>query len=178
MGGVDKSALEVDGGTLLERSLAAVSAAAEVVVVGGRRPTSRQVTWTVEDPPSGGPAAAVLAGLDALRLDVDVVVVLAVDMPRVGAQTVGRLVAVAEADPTADGALLVAPDGRRQPLAAAYRRAALGSARPAGDVPTHGMPMRRLIASLRLREVTAVGEEAQDIDTWADLRRLSTSADS
>jgi len=173
MGGADKAALEVDGVTLLERSLAAAVAALEVVVVGAEVPTSRPVTWTVEEPPSGGPAAAVLAGLDALTLDPDLVVVLAVDMPRVNAATVARLVWAAEADPGVDGAVLVDPHGRRQPLAAAYRRVALQDARP--HDAEHGLPMRRLVGSLHLTEVPAVGEEALDIDTWADLRHLDTS---
>jgi molybdopterin-guanine dinucleotide biosynthesis protein A len=173
MGGADKAALEVDGVTLLERSLAAAVSAHEVVVVGAEVPTSRPVTWTVEDPPSGGPAAAVLAGLDAFTCDPDLVVVLAVDMPRLNATTVARLVWAAEADPDVDGAVLVDSRGRRQPLAAAYRRTALEDARPHDG--EHGLPMRRLVGSLRLAEVPAMGEEALDIDTWADLRHLETS---
>jgi hypothetical protein len=30
--------------------------------------------------------------------------------------------------------------------------------------------MRRLVQGLRLAEVPAVGDEARDVDTWADLR--------
>jgi molybdopterin-guanine dinucleotide biosynthesis protein A len=170
MGGADKAALQVDGVSLLERSLAATVSAREVVVVGAEVATSRPVTWTAEDPPSGGPAAAVLAGLDALRLAPDLVVVLAVDMPRVTAATVARLVWAAEADPTVDGAVLLDREGRRQPLAASYRRTALASARPAGRGLEHGLPMRRLVGALRLAEVPAVGDEGLDVDTWADLR--------
>ena len=64
MGGVDKASVEIDGVTLLERSLAATMSALEVVVVGEQVPTSRPVTWTREDPAGGGPAAGLLAGLD------------------------------------------------------------------------------------------------------------------
>lgn len=175
MDGADKAALQLDGVTLLERSLSATATAREVVVVGAEAPTSRPVTWTAEDPPSGGPAAAVLAGLDALRSGPDLVVVLAVDMPRVTAATVARLVWAVEQDPTVDGAVLVDPRGRRQPLAASYRRTALASARPGRPELEHGLPMRRLVGALRLAEVPAMGDEACDVDTWADLRALDGS---
>ena len=147
MGGVDKASIEIDGVTLLERSLAATVAALEVVVVGEEVPTSRPVTWTREDPPGGGPAAGILAGLDRLHLAPDLVVVLAVDMPRLNAGTVARLTWAVEADRALDGAVLVDQAGRRQTLAAVYRRTALV------DVP-------------------AVGDEARDVDTWEALRDL------
>ncbi|MGZ4699436.1 MAG: molybdenum cofactor guanylyltransferase, partial [Oryzihumus sp.] len=83
MGGIDKASIEVDGVTLLERSLAATASAVEVVVVGTEVPTSRPVTWTREDPAGGGPAAGLLAGLDRFLRPPDLVCVLAVDTPRV-----------------------------------------------------------------------------------------------
>jgi molybdopterin-guanine dinucleotide biosynthesis protein A len=172
MGGVDKAALEVEGVTLLERVLAAVMSAAEVVVVGDRVPTSRTVTWTVEDPPLGGPAAGLLAGLDTFATAPALVAVLAVDMPKVNAGTVARLTWAVEADPGVDGAVLVDPAGRRQTLAAVYRFAALSAARPPRH-EQHGLPMRRLVAGLRLAEVAPVGDEARDVDTWDDLRDLT-----
>ncbi len=172
LGGLDKAAIEIDGVTLLERSLAATVAAAEVVVVGSPVPTSRRVTWAVEDPPQGGPAAGLLAALDRFEVPPDLVVVLAVDMPRVHAGTVARLTWAVEADPDADGAVLVDRTGRRQTLAAVYRYAALDAARPPTRAQEHGLPVRRLVGGLRLTDVAAVGEEAQDVDTWADLRRL------
>jgi hypothetical protein len=36
----------------------------------------------------------------------------------------------------------------------------------------HGLPVRRLVDGLRLAEVPVVGEEAHDVDSWADLRHL------
>jgi molybdopterin-guanine dinucleotide biosynthesis protein A len=173
MGGADKAALEVDGVTLLERSLAATIGVAEVVVVGEPVPTSRSVSWTREDPPGGGPAAGLLAGLDRFATPPDLVVVLAVDMPRLDAGTVARLTRAVEADPDADGAVLVDADGRRQTLAAVYRHAALTAARPADPADDHGLPVRRLLAPLRLAEVPAVGDEARDVDTWESLRDLT-----
>lgn len=172
LGGVDKASLELDGESLLERALAATSAVEEAVVVGTPVPTSRPVTWTRENPPGGGPAAGLLAGLDALRSPPDLVVVLAVDMPRVTAATVGRLVDALSGEPGAGGACLVDDAGRRQPLAAVYRYAALISARPADPGAEHGLPVRRLVAALRLIDVPARGAEARDVDTWEDLHGL------
>ncbi|WP_254185274.1 molybdenum cofactor guanylyltransferase [Nocardioides panacis] len=173
MGGADKAALQVDGVTLLERSLAATVGVAEVVVVGEQVPTSRSVRWTREEPPGGGPAAGLLAGLDRFATPPDLVVVLAVDMPRVNGGTVARLTWAVEADPEVDGAVLVDADGRRQTLAAVYRHAALTAARPADPADDHGLPVRRLLAALRLVEVPAVGDEARDVDTWESLRDLT-----
>ena len=172
MEGADKASLEVGGVTLLERALAATLAAVEVVVVGTEVPTSRPVTWAREDPPGGGPAAGLLAGLDRLGLRPDLVCVLAVDMPKVDAETVARLVWAVEADGGVDGAVLVDGSGRRQPLAAAYRLGALLAARPVDRADEHGLPVRRLLSGLRLVDVPAVGDEARDVDTWADLRDL------
>jgi molybdopterin-guanine dinucleotide biosynthesis protein A len=168
MGGVDKASVEVGGVSLLERALTATMAIGEVVVVGPRVATSRPVTWTVEDPPQGGPAAGLLAALDAFAVPPELVAVLAVDMPHLHAATLARLVWAVEADPQVEGAVLVDATGRRQTLAAVYRSAALAAAR-AGAGREHGLPMRRLVEPLRLVEVPAVGDEARDVDTWADL---------
>lgn len=172
LGGVDKAALEVGGVTLLERSLTATMAAVEVVVVGPEVPTSRPVTWTVEDPPLGGPAAGLLSALGRFAATPDLVAVLAVDMPFVNAGTLARLTWAVEADPDLDGAVLVDPAGRRQTLAAVYRVSALVAARPLESGREHGLPMRRLVGGLRLAEVPTVGDEARDVDTWADVRGL------
>lgn len=172
LGGADKASIEVDGTTLLERAVSATSAVEEVVVVGEPVPTSRAVTWAREDPPRGGPAAGVLAGLDALRLDPDLVLVLAVDMPHVTASTVARLVDALSAAPDADGAVIVDSDGRQQTLAGVYRYGALAAARPHRREDEHGLPFRRLVGGMRLVTEPAVGQEARDVDTWEDLRNL------
>jgi molybdopterin-guanine dinucleotide biosynthesis protein A len=165
--GADKAALELGGRTLLERALAAVAGLGEVVVVGDEVPTSVPVTFRREDPTGGGPAAALLAGLGGFPVVPARVAVLAVDMPLVGPGTFARLLAAA----SADGALLVDADARRQPLCAVYATAALLAARPepGGEV---GLPLRRLVAGLSLTEVDAVGNEARDVDTWDDVRAL------
>jgi molybdopterin-guanine dinucleotide biosynthesis protein A len=164
-GGADKASIEVAGETLLERSLGALAEVADVVVVGDEVPTSRPVTFLREDPPGGGPAAGLLAGLTGFPQLPHLVVVLAVDMPLVTAGTVRRLAGSV----AGDGALLVDAGGRQQYLCAVYRTAALLAAAPEN---LHGLPVRRLVGGLALAEVTATGDEARDVDTWDDLRAL------
>ena len=169
MDGVDKAALELEGVTLLERTLAATAAAREVVVVGDRVPTSRPVTWAREQPPGGGPAAALLAGLDALAEPQVLVAVVAVEMPRVTAAKLARLLAAVD---DADGALLLDRHGKRQLLCGVYSGPALHRVRPQARAEEHGLPVRRLLEPLRLVEVPALADEARDVDTWEDLRAL------
>ncbi len=160
--GADKAAIELAGRTFLEHAIAATADAGEVVVVGDPVPTSRPVTFTREDPPLGGPAAGLLAGRAALAGSPELLLVLAVDMPRVGRATVARLVGAVGGD----GSVLVGPDGRDR-LALVVRTAALDAAAP--DDP-HGLPLRRLLAPLDLVPVAAVGDEARGVDRWEDLR--------
>jgi molybdopterin-guanine dinucleotide biosynthesis protein A len=172
MDGADKASIELAGGTLLDHALAATAGAVEVVVVGGRVPTSRPVTWAREDPPRGGPAAGLLAGLDAFAHPPELVEVLAVDMPRVTTATFARLTDALDASGGSDGALLVDAEGRRQLLCGVYRNSALQRARPTRRDEEHGLPVRRLLGPLTLVEVPATGDEARDVDTWAALHRL------
>ena len=65
------------------------------------------------------------------------------------------------------------------PLVAAdrpRRRLSLGSiferARPEQREDEHGLAVHRLLGSLSVVEVDAVGDEALDVDTWEDLRRI------
>ncbi|WP_246094840.1 DUF6457 domain-containing protein [Streptomyces roseicoloratus] len=63
LGGADKPGVRVGGRPLLDRVLAACRDAGRVVVVAEPRATARPVEWAREDPPGGGPAAALDAGL-------------------------------------------------------------------------------------------------------------------
>lgn len=168
MGGIDKAGIELGGRTLLEICLDALFDADEVVVVGPQTVrTARPVSFTVEDPPRGGPVAGLLTGVDLLLRPARLIGVLAVDMPRVSAQTFGRLRAAAAGR---DGAFLHDRAGRRQ-LCGVLDAGALNAVRPDLE-EQHGMSLRALLADLDLAAVAAVGEEARDIDTWADLRDL------
>ena len=170
MDGVDKAGVEYAGRTLLEHALATVSGAVEVVVVGDQVPTSRPATFVREDPPHGGPAAGLLAGRDALLAEPTYLAVLAVDMPRVSADTFRRLLAAAGGR---DGAFLVDASGRRA-LAGVLDLAALDRARPADP---SGLPLHRLLDPLDLAAVAGEPGEARDVDTWADLRDLGERPD-
>ncbi len=168
MDGVDKASVELEGRTLLAYAVDAFLDADEVVVVGpaGVR-TERPVTFVREDPPRGGPVAGLLTGVDALLRAPRLVGVLAVDMPRVTPATMRRL---REAAAGRDGAFLVDGDGRRQ-LAGVVDAARLARVRP-GLEEQHGMALHRLLAPLDLALVPSTGDEAVDIDSWADLRDL------
>jgi molybdopterin-guanine dinucleotide biosynthesis protein A len=170
MDGVDKAGVEYAGRTLLEHALTAVSGAVEVVVVGEAVPTSRPATFVREDPPQGGPAAGLLAGRDALLARPAYLAVLAVDMPRVSADTFQRLLSAADGR---DGAFLADASGRRA-LAGVLDLAALDRVRPH---EASGLPLHRLLAPLDLAEVPAEPGEAYDVDTWADLRDLGQEPD-
>jgi len=170
LGGADKASMEVDGRTLLQHALDAVVDASEVVVVGEPVPTDRPVTFTVEDPRYGGPAAALLTGRDALLRRAPRLAVLAVDMPHLSAHTFRRLL---ERSAGRDGAVLVDPAGRRQ-LALVVDPARLDQVRP-GHEEQHHLPLHRLLAPLDLAEVPSSGVEHRDVDTWADLRDLRSS---
>lgn len=172
LGGADKASIEIGGRTLLEHALAGTAAADEVVVVGSEVPTSRPVTWTREDPAGGGPAAGLLAGLDALAVRPQLVCVLAVDMPRFTAVTLARLVAKLASAPEADAACLADETGHKQWLAGVYRYDVLAGAAPESREDRHGLAIRRLVLPLQVVAVPAVEDEARDVDTWEDLRDL------
>lgn len=164
--GADKPALRVGGRTLLDRVLAACPDAAATVVVGPERPTERGgLRWCREEPPGGGPVAGVAAGL--AEVTAEVVLLLAADLPFLDRAAVARLLDGLSGH---DGALLVDADGRDQPLAGAYRTAAL-RARLDELGPPAGLPLRRLLGPLRLHRLPDPDATALDCDTWDDLAR-------
>ncbi|MFF7447542.1 MULTISPECIES: NTP transferase domain-containing protein [unclassified Streptomyces] len=122
LGGADKPGVRVGGRALLDRVLAACADARTTVVVADPRPTARPVTWAREDPPGGGPLAALGAGLD--HTTAPDVVVLSADLPFLAADTVRHLLTALRTT-GAEGALLADAEGRDQPLVAAYRASAL-----------------------------------------------------
>ncbi|MEU6944073.1 DUF6457 domain-containing protein [Streptomyces sp. NPDC046316] len=170
LGGVDKPGVRVGGRALLDRVLAGCRQARRTVVVGGRRATVRPVVWAREDPPGGGPLAALDAGLREVRADV--VLVLSADLPFLGEDTGTLLLDALTTEPDADAALLVDADGRDQPLVAAYRADAL---RREVDLLTtahgtlSGLPLRLLTQGLRIVRVTAGPLASFDCDTWEDI---------
>ncbi|AZS36767.1 Molybdenum cofactor guanylyltransferase [Microbacterium lemovicicum] len=73
------------------------------------------------------------------------------------------------ADATAvDGACLVDAEGRRQPLLARYRTAAL-RARLSGLGDPTGASVRQLLQGLRITEIRDAAGMSRDVDTWEDV---------
>ncbi|MFK8847781.1 NTP transferase domain-containing protein [Streptomyces sp. Ac-502] len=170
LGGVDKPAVSVGGRPLLDRVLDACADAATAVVVGPARRTARPVLHAREEPPGGGPLAALDAGLR--HSTAPVVLVLSADLPFLTGVTVRALLAAAAED-GADGALLRDAEGRDQPLVAAYRaeplRRALDGVR-AERGALAGLPLRALTGRLALRRVPDPTAAASfDCDTWEDI---------
>ncbi|TJZ50136.1 molybdenum cofactor guanylyltransferase [Streptomyces piniterrae] len=181
LGGADKPALSVGGRPLLDRVLAACADAAVTVVVGPRRPSVRPVVRALEDPPGGGPLAALDAGLR--HTTAPTVLVLSADLPFLTNATVRSLLEAAArpADGAAsgggsaplDGALLCDGQGRDQPLVAAYRAESLR--RELALLRTEhgtlaGLPLRALTSELVLARVPdATSTASFDCDTWQDI---------
>jgi molybdopterin-guanine dinucleotide biosynthesis protein A len=172
LGGVDKPALHVPGGSLLDLALEAVSRAGRVVVVGPPRELPAHVVQAREQPPGGGPGAALVTGLAHVRADR--VVVLAADLPQVTAGLVEALHAAAAGH---DGAMLVDDDGRDQVLTAVWSTAALRSALAGHDLA--GRPLRPLLAGLDVARLPAAAAGVRgwaDCDTPEDLARARGGA--
>jgi len=168
--GVAKATLEFEGTTLLSRTVAALAGAERVVVVGDPADAPRGVTVTREDPPFGGPAAAIAAGLAALGPGAEHVVVLACDMPHAD-----RVVAALLRTDGTDAVLAVDADGRMQYLAARYRTAVLRESLARHGGSLHGLPARLLLDGLATT-TTVVGDgSTRDIDTWEDAAHFGIS---
>ena len=169
VGGADKTGLPLaDGPSALERVLASVAGAERVVVVGPERAVGAPVrlAWAREEPPGGGPLAAVAAGVAALGVGPDAaVVVLAGDMPLVG-PAVPHLVAALGSDGP-DVAAVVDAAGVRQPLAAAYRSDFLTRRLVELGAP-EGQPVRRLLDGAHVTDVPDRWSASADFDTWPD----------
>lgn len=170
LGGVDKPALRIGNRTLLDVALAAV-AGAPAVVVGPDRDVPPGVTVVREDPPGGGPAAAIAAGVAALPElpDDGLVVVLAADLPAIDPATVDGLCGRV----TTTGAVLLDDRGRRQWLAGAWRHRALaGAVRRRTD--WQGCSVRELLGPLDPVGVTGHERATADVDTPDDWHRVGS----
>ena len=171
--GTDKTRVDVGGRPVLDRVLDAVADAARVVVVGPERPVARPVLWTREQPPGGGPAAAVAAGL-ALVEQAQVVVV-AGDLPLL---TASAVTALREASRGHDGAVLVDDDGEEQLLAGCWRTEALRAAAVRSGTLA-GRSVRSLLADLdraRVRPSEGAPMAWLDCDTPEALQKARERA--
>ena len=167
--GSDKTRADLSGRTLLDHLLDDLPVDWPVICVGPQRPTSRPVRWVREEPPGGGPVAALAAALPEVRSPT--VVLLGGDMPYAGPAAVRLAWALAEGSDV-DGSRLPEAvvardgDGRAQPLLAAYRRDALDHALPE---PAAGAALMRLLDALRVETVLVTAPDSLDVDTASDL---------
>lgn len=176
LGGVSKPDLTLGGVRLIDRvcgSLVEACGAGCVAVVPPTVRVPAGVVRTLEDPPNGGPLAGIDAGLRALGVDDDVlVVVVSVDAPGVA----GLLPALLGSPLGVDSEGRIAVGGDPQPFdqylmgvyrAGALRRvideavAALGSVR--------GVGVRRVLRALALERVSVDADVCRDIDTPEDV---------
>jgi len=173
--GADKLALsDADGRGLLEVSVSGVAEIADpVIVVGPERPIGRDVLWAREDPPGGGPCAALIAGVRKLPPDVTHVALLAGDAPAGGAAIPALLQVIDDAA----AAVVTDASGREQPMTAVY---AVGPLRAVLDAygDGGGMSVRQVLEDLRPQTVVTIIDRwsaSEDIDVPDDADRLGYS---
>ncbi len=167
LGAPSKPEFVLGGRRLVDVALSAVTSARRIVLVGPG-PAPEGVLLTREDPPFGGPVAAVAAGFAGLPDHAAWTVLLACDLPAAEAG-VARLLS-ADPDPAGDGVCLVDMDGRLQWLLGCYRTEALAHRLAnRGDPPLTAM--YRLLQPLRLLGLESDATITDDVDTPADAAR-------
>ncbi|HVX08191.1 molybdenum cofactor guanylyltransferase [Humibacter sp.] len=180
LGGIDKPSLVIRGARLVDHAVGAAAAAGagQVILVGPHRASAVQAARLVEvreDPPFGGPVAALAAALASVTAPVTLL--LAADLPRAD-DAVDRIVTrldrllppSGQRAAGVDGIILVDEESRDQWLAGAYLTARLRSAIDELDGRVGDASLRCLMRGLRLHRVAAAGCAA-DIDTWVDVKR-------
>ena len=160
LAGRDNTREPLAGTTVMDHLLDALPAGWPVICVGEERATTRPVRWCRESPVRGGPVAGIAAALDQLHRP-EIVVVLGGDMPFAAAALSG-LVEALTAAPGLDAVLATDPDGRAQPLLAAYRREALRSALPREP---GGARLMSVLDSLVTGTVPSAAWVTLDVDT-------------
>ncbi|MEV8272054.1 NTP transferase domain-containing protein [Microbacterium sp. NPDC077184] len=176
--GADKPLLDVGGRSLLTRAVdaAATVGAAALTIVGPESVLSGveiPTRWVREDPPFGGPAAAIVAALAATPAEdaPEWTLVLAGDLPH--AEEAARLL-VADLDlfpADTDGVCLADASGRPQWLTGAYRTRALREAASALPEQGRDAAVRALLDDLAVAVLRAPAHVTDDVDTWEDLHR-------
>jgi molybdenum cofactor guanylyltransferase len=167
LGGQAKPQLVVGDRPMLATVLDAVADAAARIVVGPPQPVPADVVLVREQPPGGGPVAALRAGLAEVRTDV--VAVLAGDLPFLTSALITGL----RTRLTRDGALVLDEAGRDQLLLGVWRTAALRAAVADATGPTSLRKVFEPLAVRRLRPAVVPGTPPPwtDCDTPAELAR-------
>lgn len=199
MGGIDKTALEVAGQSMLQRTTDAALDACDgtVIVVGtppaeagpnagsmpfGAAPTGADAPSSLRsgrsaesrivvmrEEPAGGGPVAAITAAIG-SVDADEVLLLAGDLAA-GDRTVAVLAAAGrDGSAGVDGVVLVDGAGRRQWLCARIRTQALLEAAARLTDPV-GARMSDLFAGLHCRDLPDATGVTADVDTWQDLSR-------
>ncbi|OYX58790.1 MAG: hypothetical protein B7Y93_00940 [Micrococcales bacterium 32-70-13] len=173
VGGAAKTLFDIDGSTLLERAVRAVDGCSPVIVVGDVVDGITGVLWMREDPPFGGPAAAVVWALDAWRDEPGDepgwTYLLSCDLPD-AVDAVRRLENHRAIAPlSTDGLCLADHSNHPQWLIGVYRTSALRRARARIAMVGRDSSMRALLADLEITAISAPDNETADVDTWEDL---------
>jgi len=176
LGGVSKPDLTLGGVRLIDRVCGALLEACGAGCVAVVPPAVRVpygVRRTLEDPPNGGPLAGIDAGLRALSVGGDIlVVVVSVDAPGVGAFLPALLEPALGAG--SDGRIVRGgdPEPFDQYLMGVYRAGALRrvldeAVDSLGSV--RGVGVRRVLRALEVERVSVGADVCRDIDTPEDV---------
>jgi len=171
--GSDKSEAIFDGTTLIDFLIAAIPTDIPIVIVGPNRDNfSPAIQVIQEDPPGGGPAAGVAAGLPLVGSEY--VAVLATDMPF--SSDLVRLLLRNLSDEV-DGVIVVDEEGFQQPFSGIYRTSTLAGV--LGKIqPLTNRSMRSILTELNLIEVRLKADKSHlllDIDTQMDLIKAQSA---
>lgn len=170
LGGCDKPGLVIGAASLLEHAISAAghANARQTIVVGRDRDIPGPV-FVREDPPFGGPVAALATALPLIKSEWTLL--LAADLPR-ASEAVALLLEPASPAITVDGLVLVDASGHPQWLAGLYRTASLRRAvdeLSATRGSTRDASLRRLLSPLALTLVPDPTSVALDVDSWQDV---------
>lgn len=178
--GGDKLAAPLYGTSLLDQTLQDLPDSARILVIGPARPTRRTVTFIREDPPYGGPVAAIAAGLRTALVElVQWLAVLPGDTPYAGRSLTPLFAAL-----TAERHLSVGvdPTGRRQPLHLAMDRDGAAAWLDAAGSAVTGVAAREILRRLDARSapwrpvpVRLAADHFRDVDTTTDLTSLAAA---
>lgn len=157
--GSDKSEAKINGKTLLEL---VSSDLGDLIIVGPE--SSIRAKYILENPPLGGPVAAIGAALK--YVDTELVGIFAVDMP-----FATRLIPELLEKLTQDAALPIDEQGYLQPLAGIYKSQPLRSAFTTFE-SLSGQSMKSLIEKLHIDRVEVSNPDLlMDVDTKEDLQQ-------
>lgn len=189
--GRDKLAEDLDGGTVLAATIAAVSAVADIVIVvgpalpDGSGAGATHVIHLPDPEPFGGPLVALATALDrrVVRDPRELAILVGGDMPRLVPAVLAAMLGLLDGDAAIEAVVLQAPEAtRRQVLPLAVRRenaaAAARAAIESGQRSLLALVERLAVVELpsaTWRALDPAGNTLVDVDTPDDLDRLRSA---